>query len=362
MPGKPSASFPPYESASREASRWIARLERGLREDEGALLKEWLKVPRNRDSILEIGRLWHGPEVNSILTMLVPMGSGREPGTPKQKPKPINLSMLFALVLSVGLFAMLFMHRGPVNGFDSVRNVYHSGNSDIYVSRVGETRDITLEDGSRIVLNTDTRITVTYDENSREIDLLSGEASFDVTQSKGRPFYVNAGRRRFEGSGTRFNMRIVTREDVELTVTDGNVTVLDAPARIPESMARRRDPITYGQATVKPFEEARVAPGFQSVTHIEPSEVGARLAWRHGLIICDGKALEDALAEVERYTDAKFVLADERLRGIRVSGSFRTGNVNAVRRVLWSEFDVGSHKDLDGRIVLKQRSPQSPGG
>jgi transmembrane sensor len=348
----PGTRFLPYESSSREAARWIARLERGLREEEGALLKEWLKVPRNRDSILEIGRLWHGPEVNSILTMLIPPGTGREPGTPQQKPKPVTLTALFTFVLAVGLFAMLFMHRGQANGYDAIRNVYRSGNSEIYVTQVGETRDLTLADGSHVALNTGTRITVTYDKDSREIELLRGEASFDVAQSMGRPFYVNAGRRRFEGAGTRFNLRVVTPEDVELMVTDGNVRILRAPPRQPESMARRRDPITYGEATVKPFEEARVAPGYQSVTHIEPSVVGSRLAWRHGLIICDGQSLEDALAEVERYTNAKFVLADATLRNIRVSGSFRTGNINAVRLALRRNFEVNSRKDADGRIVL----------
>jgi transmembrane sensor len=352
MSGKPQDSFPPYESSSREAARWIARLERGLREDEGALLKEWLKVRRNRDSILEIGRLWHGPEVNSILTMLIPAGTGREPGTPKRKQPSVTLSMLFAVVSSVGLFGMLFIHRSPGNGFDAIRNVYRSGNTEIYLTRVGETRDVTLADGSHIAMNTGTRISVTFDDDSREVDLISGEASFEAAQSRGRPFYVSAGRRRFEAAGTRFNMRVVAHDDVELIVTDGNVTVMDAPPRMPESMARRRDPITYGEATIRPFEEARVAPGFQSVAHIEPSEVGTRLAWRHGVILCEKKALEDALAEVERYTDTKFVLADETLRNVRVSGSFRTGNINAVRFALRQNFAIGSRKEPDGRIVL----------
>ena len=352
MSGNPRAHFPAYESATREASRWIARLERGLREDEGELLKHWLETPRNRDSILEIARLWHGPEVNSILTMLIPAGAAREPGTPKHKPKPVTLPMLFALVSSAGLFGMLFVHRGPVDGFDAIRNVYRSGNSEIYVTRVGEKRDIELADGSHISLNTATRISVTYEKDSRQIDLLAGEASFDVGRSKGEPLYVNAGRRRFEASGTRFNLRVVTPEDVELTVTDGSVKVLSAPARMPESMARRRDPISFGEATVKAFEEARVAPGFQSVMHIEPSEVGTRLAWRHGVIICDRVSLEDVLAQVERYTNAKFVLADEGLRNIRVTGSFRTGNINAVRYALRQHFAVSSHKESDGRIVL----------
>jgi transmembrane sensor len=143
-------------------------------------------------------------------------------------------------------------------------------------------------------------------------------------------------------------------DNVDLIVIEGEVKILDARPREPKTPARRRDVLTYGEQTIHTFEEALVDPGFQSVSPIGPGEVQVRLAWQKGLIILDDKALEDALAEIQRYTPIRFVLADEKLGALRVSGSFRTGNVNAVRLALRQNFFVASRRDTRGRIVLSQ--------
>jgi transmembrane sensor len=110
--------------------------------------------------------------------------------------------------------------------------------------------------------------------------------------------------------------------------------------------------LTYGEQTISAFEEALVDPGFQSVSPIDADEIQQRLAWQKGMIILHDEALEDALAEIQRYTSTKFVLADQKLGALRVSGSFRTGNINAVRVVLRQNFLVASRRDTRGRIVL----------
>ena len=57
---------------AREASLWIARLERGLHATEGPTFRDWLKVRANRDAIVEIASLWHGQDVNAVLKALIP--------------------------------------------------------------------------------------------------------------------------------------------------------------------------------------------------------------------------------------------------------------------------------------------------
>jgi transmembrane sensor len=184
------------------------------------------------------------------------------------------------------------------------------------------------------------------------VSLDRGEATFHVANEAGaRPFNVVAGERTFQASATQFNLRVLP-DSVDLIVMDGQVKILDARPREPKTPARRRDVLTYGEQTIHAFEEALVDPGFQSVSPIEAAEMQARLAWQKGLIIVDDKALEDALAEIQRYTPTKFVLTDRKLGALRVSGSFRTGNVNAVRLVLRQNFLVASRRDTRGRIVL----------
>lgn len=331
---------------------WLARLERGMRDDEGDQLKAWVRDSRNRDAILEAAGLWHSKDVQSLLFALTGISPQRRRTVPRTR------TVLFPLVVAlVSTSALIWMATGkgpprprPVSA--AAERVIPPVPTLLYSTAIGETREITLADGSRITLNTDTAVHVGISPRAREVTLERGEATFNVTHAMGAPaFHVNAGARTFEALGTRFNVRTL-RENVDLIVIDGQVKILDARPKEPTTPARRRDVITYGEQTINAFEEALVDPGFQSVSPIDAKEIQVRLAWQKGLIILDDKALVDALAEIERYTSAKFVLADARLNELRVSGSFRTGNVNAVRLALRQNFHVASRRDTRGRIVL----------
>jgi transmembrane sensor len=225
-----------------------------------------------------------------------------------------------------------------------------------YTTSIGERREITLVDNTVVTLNTGSKMYVDYSPGTREIHLARGEASFQVTSDPTRPFIVSAGMRRFQAMGTRFNVRVITPQLTELTVTDGTVKVMDAPPRNPETPAQRRATLLYGETTVQALETAQVEPGFQSVSQLDESEVAARLAWQRGLIIFEDETLQDALNEVDRYTTTKFVLADDKVRKVRIAGSFRTGDVDGLLSSLKDKFRVDWKRDAQGRIVLSSRA------
>jgi transmembrane sensor len=151
-------------------------------------------------------------------------------------------------------------------------------------------------------------------------------------------------------------MRVISPTLTELTVTDGTVKVMDAPPRLPETPAQRRATLLYGETSVQALEIAQVAPGFQSVSQLDERQVQARLAWQRGLIVFEDEALPDAIAEVDRYTTTRFVLADEKVRHVRIDGSFRTGDVEGLLASLRDKFRVDWKKDDKGRIVLSSRA------
>jgi transmembrane sensor len=331
----------------QESAKWLARLERGMRDDEGRQLKEWLKDERNRDAILETAGLWHSRDVQSLLFALTGLSPQR------RHPQPRVRGLLFPLFLAIastgGLFWMLNHGRAPSHATMPMAPVVAT---TPYSTAIGETREITLADGTRVTLNTDTRLAVGFSQRAREVTVIRGEATFNVAhEATSRPFNVLAGQRVFQASGTQFNVRVL-KDNVDLIVTHGQVKILDAPPRDPATPARRRDVLFYGEQTINANEEALVDPGFQSVSPIDAAEVEARLAWQKGLIVLEDKSLGDALAEIERYTPTKFVLADATLSTLRVSGNFRTGNVNAVRLALRQNFLIASRRDTRGRIVL----------
>ena len=115
--------------------------------------------------------------------------------------------------------------------------------SDAVVTGVGEQRTLTLEDGTRIQLNTDTRAVVRYDERLRRVELEKGEAMFEVARRPDWPFVVTAGDRQIRALGTAF---VVRREAEVLAVTlvEGKVTVTptvdeQVPGPAPEAEYRQ---------------------------------------------------------------------------------------------------------------------------
>src|SRR5215472_12844461 len=110
---KPSASD--LEKAREEASRWLGRLGRGLRDDEGTRLREWLRQPLNRKTIAESARLWHEPEVIAVLGELIPLGpdllsEGRKPPT----NGILTVSLLAVAATSTVAIAALLLGGQPL--------------------------------------------------------------------------------------------------------------------------------------------------------------------------------------------------------------------------------------------------------
>ena len=204
---------PPPGDPDRDASIWLARLERGLREGEGPGLREWMKVPANRAAILETARLCHGPDVNSVLCALLPMSTVL--AQPRERKEPFNVSLAASATVCILLCGTILLNgRTPWSHFDGSRMTPRGATTEDYATAVGETREVKLADGSIITLNTGTRVGVTYSPGAREVWLEYGEATFTVAPQPERPFNVSAGRRQFQAVGTRFNLRELPRENV----------------------------------------------------------------------------------------------------------------------------------------------------
>ena len=130
---------------------------------------------------------------------------------------------------------------------------------------VGEQRSITLADGSLIKLNTRTTIRHRFDESTRRVELIEGEALFDVARDEQRPFIVTAGATEVRVLGTSFN--VYKQSDLEATVSvlEGRVTV------------RATGLITADQAGSAAGDMLQPSPGEVELTdgqqiHIRPKE------------------------------------------------------------------------------------------
>lgn len=191
-----------------------------------------------------------------------------------------------------------------------------------YSTEIGGHQSVPLKDGSRVELNTDTRLRAAVTEQAREVWLEKGEAYFDIAKDPHKPFIVHAGERRIVVLGTRFSVR---REQgrVEVVVAEGRVRV-----ETPRSQKPLPPAIANGGDVVIAEADAVL------VAAAAPQRVESEMAWRQGLLVFDRSTLADAAREFNRYNRKQLVLAEDLAADTRISGSFDATNVEAFSRLL----------------------------
>lgn len=99
------------------------------------------------------------------------------------------------------------------------------GYSAEYRTAIGEQQDVSLPDGSSILLNTHTSLNVQFSKERRSVFLDAGEAHFEVAHDPDRPFVVATKVGVVRAVGTAFTVYVRDDEETEGTVTDGVVEV-----------------------------------------------------------------------------------------------------------------------------------------
>lgn len=189
-----------------------------------------------------------------------------------------------------------------------------------YQTAVGERRTITLPDGSRVTLNTNTRLAARFGGGRREVVLEAGEALFAVVHRDGAPFDVLSQGGRVRVTGTRFNVyRQANVTQVDLL--EGGVTA--GPA---EDGSKAAVQLAPGQA-VRLSPSGRPGPIFVAQA--------ARIDdWNNGRISFVGASLTEAVAEMNRYSRTPLRIATPSLGRLQVDGVFEAGDTAAFARAV----------------------------
>jgi len=198
---------------------------------------------------------------------------------------------------------------------------------------VGEQHSSKLEDGSLVILNTDSKVKVRYTSSQRGLQLLQGEALFDVGGDSRRPFVVEAGDVAVTALGTRFN---IYRHDLitDISVAQGAVRI-SAGART--------------SARVNAGEQARVDGG--RITIRGNANIAAALAWRERKLIFEDMPLPEVVKELNRYNRGKVVLVGDVGEGKRVSATFENDDPQSLVDFLQSEWGLRGKLEGENWIV-----------
>ncbi len=234
----------------------------------------------------------------------------------------------------------------------------------IYTTEVGEHSYISLEDKSRIELNTGSSILVNYSATVRSIILLHGEVLLEVGHGDARPFRVYSGPSVIQDVGTRFD---VFRADghTRVTVIDGEIGIYPATgdARDGNGLMEVRPAqaqLFQGQQVELSEQSGRIL----NETTLSADELSRMLAWRDGLIEFYETPLPDALKEFNRYHPQQLAIADGSLGERTVSGSFQFGIEEGFIQALEVEFNLRLEEStqMDGTptITLHSKSARRP--
>jgi transmembrane sensor len=229
--------------------------------------------------------------------------------------------------------------------------------SQTLATAVGQQRNVTLADGSIVTLNTNTIVETDLRRRTREIYLRKGEAHFQVAHDRSRPFLVHAGDAVVRAVGTAFEVRVLADQHVDVVVNEGRVEV-QATAPVPASpypSTRARPAAATTVRALNAGERLSTASHDYAVTPITAQQLSSELAWREGAIIFDGEPLAQAIAEIERYTDARIVVSDPEIAKLRVGGRFRTGNVQEFFDALQTALPVSVRHTSAGLVFIDPR-------
>lgn len=212
------------------------------------------------------------------------------------------------------------------------------------VTRKGDIRRAPLDDGSAVTLNTDTVIKAAFNGQIRRVDLVRGEALFDVAKEAARPFVVVAGKVRVRAVGTSFAVRAHGDGQVDVLVREGVVEVWrgqgGAPLRLVAQTATKVD-------AAGPLKAIRVAA----------SAVDSATAWRQGQIDLDGLTLGEAAAEFARYSDRRIVVDDPAVARLKMTGLFSASDPEGFARAAALSLGLVATPQADGvRLARAARS------
>lgn len=314
------------DTRRRETASWFARLsQRKVSAADIQAFSVWRRVPGNAEAFDRMQAVWDATGALADDPDIVALTEqARAASTPRARRR----ARLSEIVKPLGAAAL-------VAGLAVGLGVWSLTRPAAYATAVGEQRTFRLDDGSRITLDTASKVEVRLGRDRRSVTLVEGQALFDVEGDALRPFVVAAGNTRVTALGTRFDVRRV-RSGARVVLIEGRVAVRDGSA--PD----RAWALAPGEAVVT--AEARPA--------VAAVDVPTVTSWASGRLIFQATPIREAVAEVNRYSPKPIALQASRFGDIPVSGAFDVGDSDGFVAALTDLYPLRASRSADGTVVL----------
>ena len=308
----------PSDLGIAEAAAWLARLQSGDRPPSvEAAFKDWVNDPDHAEAFARATDVWE------VIPGAALLGRPRHRPSPPRAATPAMVTAS-AVAILIGITALVI---APTPSSPKL----------IYATAPGQEKDVALGDGTRITLNTNSKLIVEYFRNERRVSLPYGEAMFSVVKNQRRPFIVEGSYQLIRDIGTQF----VVRNDKH----DESVLLLEGTVEVSRKVDSKLKPV----ATLKPGERLTLAATGQAT--IDHPDLEAATAWRQGQIMFDDTSLEEAVEEMNRYGGSPIRLGGSNLAQLRVSGIFSTNASEQFARAVARLHHLRAITTTDGIVI-----------
>ncbi|SDO63450.1 FecR family protein [Pseudomonas poae] len=275
------------DAAMDQALDWLIALQ-CPQPGQQAAFEAWLTSdPAHVHAFASAQAAWGGAPVHSAA---VALAAPRKPGA-WRRIKPHWKPLATAAVLVLGLF--------------SFSNLPARLQAD-HLTVVGERQRLQLDDGSRVLLNTNSAFSSSIKDHQRTARLYQGEAFFEVMPSRGLPLEVDAGPVRASVRDTAFAVRYLNGE-AQVQVQRGDVDL--------------RNTVDDARVRLSAGESIRIGPkGFGPPARLDPTR---DLAWVQGRLVFENCPMSEVLAELRRYYPGWIVNTNDKLARVAVTGDYR---------------------------------------
>jgi transmembrane sensor len=200
---------------------------------------------------------------------------------------------------------------------------------------------LNLEDGTKVLLNSDSKIKYPIKfikGKKREVELLYGEAFFDVSSSQnnnGSEFIVSTKTQKINVIGTKFNIKAYNEDEIiTTTLVEGKVRVHNGE----------------NQILLSPNQQSKV---YSKSTNIDVSNVDVlqQISWINGLFSFNDRSLESIMQTLSRWYDLKFIFKSANQKKLLFSGVLE--RTKSIEDILFIIEKTSSLNEINFEIIDK---------
>jgi len=345
-------SSPNHESITLEAVEWYERLGGDANAELEQAFDKWMSISElHRQAYLEAELLADGldqlaaqPDMVAQLTAqseqpnVVSFDRSSQPTSLRRAASAMAMAACLAMVAVAGVnwFSDNNDQAGEIVAAQSLETQY--------LSDIGELKNITLSDGSKLTLGPNSLVKVNFSDSFRQVELVFGEAYFDVTSAPDRPFFVEANQASVKVVGTRFDVRNLANS-TSVSVVEGIVQVFNGK----ESARSSSKGILPATLVAGQYVSSN---GVSDIVVRDDMQEKDLAAWVDGRLVYRGAQLRDVLADANRYSGSGSIrLNDLSLGKKEVTLSVNVDNLNELPLMLAELMDLDMSKNSTETVL-----------